>query len=130
IWERIKRRFNDFLISFKDGVFAGVFSSLTTTFFNIFATTSRSAIKIIREMWSQLVKAFKLFFFNPDNLSSIEVAKAILAVLSAGVATVVGSLIYSQLIPIFSFPFGAELAAFIGALITGVVTLGLSYVVL
>lgn len=130
IWKRIRSRFNDFLISFKDGAFAGIFASLTTTIFNIFATTSKSAIKIVREMWGQLVKAFKLFFFNPENLSSTDLTKAVLAILSAGVATIIGSLIYAQLVPVLSFPFGAELAAFISALITGIATLGLSYLLL
>lgn len=130
IWERLKSRFQDFLIGFKDGLFSGVLSSATTTLFNIFASTSKNAVKVIREMWSQLTKAIKLLFFNPENLSFIDLTKAILAVLSAGVAAIVGSMIYAQLVPLCSFPFGSELAAFIGALVTGIVTLGLNYFLL
>ncbi|MBY0453398.1 MAG: hypothetical protein K2Q11_00750 [Burkholderiaceae bacterium] len=130
IWHRVKVRFNDFLISFKDGVFAGAFASLTTTLFNIFATTQRAAIKIIREMWGQIVNAIKLIALNPDDLSFVDLSKAVLSILSAGVSAVVGTMVYAELIPLCGFPFGGELAAFAGALVTGVCTLGLNYFLL
>lgn len=130
IWLRIQVRFQDFLIGFKEGVFSGVFASATTTLFNIFATTQKAAIKIIREMWGQLVKAIKLVVFNPDQLSFVDLSKAVVAVLSAGVAAVVGYMIYADLLPLCSFPFGSELVAFIGAFVTGIVTLGLNYFLL
>ncbi|CAO3302800.1 MULTISPECIES: hypothetical protein [unclassified Pseudomonas] len=130
IWKRVQARFNDFLMTFKDGVFAGVLGSLTTTVFNIFATTQAMAIKIIRELWGQLVKAIKLMVFNPNQLSFVEQCQAVTSLLSVGVATVVGTMAYTQLMPFLSFPFGTELAAFAGALVTGLVTLGLNYFLL
>jgi hypothetical protein len=130
IWHRIQVRFQDFLIGFKEGVFSGVFASATTTLFNIFATTQKAAIKIIREMWGQLVKAIKLVVFNPDQLSFVDLSKAVVAILSAGVAAIVGSMVYAELLPLCSFPFGSELVAFIGAFVTGIVTLGLNYFLL
>lgn len=130
IWKRVQARFNDFLVAFKDGVFAGVLGSLTTTVFNIFATTQKMAIKIIRELWGQLVKAIKLMVFNPEQLSFVEQCQAVTSILSVGVATVVGTMAYTQLVPFLSFPFGTELAAFSGALVTGVLTLGLNYFLL
>lgn len=130
IWERVKNRFSAFLITFKDGVFAGVLGSFTTTLLNIFATAHVMAIKIIREVWGQLVKAIKLLAFNPENLSFVELCQSVTSLLSVGAATVVGSFAYGQLLPICSFPFGAELAAFASALTTGIVTLGLNYFLL
>lgn len=130
IWKRVQARFKDFLVAFKDGVFAGVLGSLTTTVFNIFATTQAMAIKIIRELWGQLVKAVKVMVFNPDQLSFVEQCQAVTSLLSVGAATVVGTMAYTQLVPLLSFPFGTELAAFAGALVTGVVTLGLNYFLL
>lgn len=130
IWKRVRTRFKDFLHEFKDGVFAGALGSLTSTIFNILATTQAMAIKIIRELWGQLVKAIKLMVFNPDQLSFVEQCKAVTSLLSAGVATVVGTMAYTQLVPFLSFPFGTELAAFSGALVTGLVTLGLNYFLL
>ncbi len=130
IWKRVQVRFNDFLIAFKDGVFAGILASATTTLFNIFATTQKMAIKIIREVWGQLVKAIKLMIFNPEKLGFVDLCKAVVSLMSVGAATVVGSVAYTQLLPLCSFPFGSELAAFASALVTGVVTLGLSYFML
>ena len=130
IWQRVQARFSAFLMAFKGGVFAGVLGSLTTTLFNIFATTQKMAIKIIREIWGQLVKAIKLMIFNPDQLGFVELCQAVTSLLSVGAATVVGTLAYTQLLPFCGFPFGGELAAFASALVTGVVTLGLNYFLL
>lgn len=130
IWHRVQVRFKDFLTSFKDGVFGGVMSSVTTTIFNIFATTQRVAIKIIREIWGQLCKAFKLIFFNPENLGFVDLCKAVIGVLSVAVGVTVGSIIHAELLPLCNFPFGEELAAFAGALVTGLATLGLTYFML
>ena len=130
IWHRVKERFKDFLTGFKDGVFGGVMSSVTTTIFNIFATTQKAAIKIIREIWGQLCKAFKLIFFNPEKLGFLDLCKALTGVLSAAAGVTIGSIAHAQLLPLCNFPFGAELAAFSGALVTGITTLGLTYFLL
>ncbi|MDF3857559.1 hypothetical protein P3W70_04305 [Achromobacter denitrificans] len=127
IWQRVRARFGAFLIAFKDGVFAGILSSLTTTLLNIFATTQKMAIKIIRETWGLLVKAVKLILFNPEQLSFVELCQAVTSLLSVGASTVVGTLAYTQLLSLCSFPFGGELAAFASAMITGILTLGLNY---
>lgn len=130
IWTRLQARFRDFLTTFQEGVFAGVLSSVMTTLFNIFATTSKGVIKIVREMWGQLVKAIKLLAFNPEQLPFVELCKAVVAVLNTGVAAVLGAIVYADLAAVFHFPFGGELAAFCGALVTGVFTLGLNYYIL
>lgn len=130
IWQRIKARFKDFLTSFKEGVFGGVMSSVTTTIFNIFATTQKAAIKIIREIWGQLAKAFKIIFFNPEKLAFVDLCKTVVGILSTAAGVTVGSMAHTQLLPLCNFPFGAELAAFAGALVTGLVTLGLTYFLL
>ena len=130
IWKRIKVRFKDFLTSFKEGVFGGVMSSVTTTIFNIFATIQKSAVKIIREIWGQLAKAFKIIFFNPEKLDFVDLCKAVVGILSTAAGVVVGSMAHTELLLLCNFPFGAELAAFSGALVTGLVTLGLTYFLL
>lgn len=127
IWRRVKVRFKDFLNNFKEGVFGGVMAGAMMTVLNIFASTGKNVIKIIREMWGQLAKAIKLVFFNPDDLPFIDLCQAVVSVLSAGVAAAVGAVVYAQVLPLCSFPFGTELAAFIGALVTGVLTLGMNY---
>lgn len=130
IWTRLQARFQDFLATFQEGLFAGILSSVMTTLFNVFATTSKGVIKILREMWGQLVKAIKLLAFNPEQLPFVELCKAVVTVLNTGVATVLGAIVYAELAAICHFPFGGELAAFCGALVTGVFTLGLNYFIL
>lgn len=127
IWVRVSKKLRDFINSFKDGAIAGALSSLTTTIFNIFSTTSRNAAKIIREIFGSLVSALKILAFNPENLEFKERNQKIIKILSAGAATVVGALVYAKLAPALSFPFGGELAAFAAALVTGLVTLGLTW---
>jgi hypothetical protein len=108
-------------------MFAGIMSSLTTTLLNIFATSQKMAVKLIREMWGSLVQVIKIITFNPENLGSVDMMKAVSSILSVGVSTVLGTMIYSTLMPVLNFPFGAELAAFIGALSTGIIALGFQY---
>jgi hypothetical protein len=127
IWDRLKIRFTEFLNSFKEGVFSGILSSATTTLFNIFATTEKIAVKLIREMWSHIIQAFKTIVFNPERLGMADLARTVANIIAAGVAAIVGTMIYSQLTPILNFPFGAEIAAFISALCTGIISLGLQY---
>jgi len=130
IWRRVKKRFRDFLTAFKDGVFAGVMSGVTTTVFNIFATTKKSAIKIIRESWGQLVKALKLMFFNPEKLGPPALCQALAGIVSTAAGVIAGSMVHAQLEPVKFFPYGEELRTFCGALVTGLITLGLTYVLL
>jgi hypothetical protein len=127
IWNRVASRFNEFLISFKDGVFSGALSSATTTLLNIFATSEKMVVKMIREMWSSLIQAFKLIALNPQKLSTVELIKAVSNILSVGVATLFGTMIYSYLLPILNFPFGSEIAGFISAIATGLITLSFQY---
>lgn len=126
-WERIKVKFHDFLISFKDGAIGGLLSSLTTTLFNIVFTTKKTMVRLIREMWNNLVQAFKIIVFNPQNLLPGQLVKEVCRVLSAGIAVVTGVLLNQHLAGIFLFPFGPELAAFCSAVVTGVLTLTMNY---
>lgn len=52
-WQRVQGKFSTFLTSFKDGAIGGVLSSITTTLFNIFFTTKKMMVRLIREMWEQ-----------------------------------------------------------------------------
>ncbi|NUE65752.1 cobalamin adenosyltransferase [Snodgrassella sp. ESL0253] len=127
IWKRIKIKFNDFLNSFKDGAISGVLSSATTTITNIFFTTQKILGKMIREMWGHIVKVVKLIFFNPQSLSLSQLVKEASKIISSGISVVCGTIIYSSCSQLFAFPFGTELSAFCGALVTGILTLAFNY---
>lgn len=127
IWQRVKERFKDIITTFKDSAIGGMLSSITTTILNMFLTTQKLIGKLIREMFNSLVSVIKLIFFNPDNLSFKELCKACLKLLSGAVATILGSMLYTHLVPLFTFPFGDAFASFISALATGLMTLAFCY---
>lgn len=127
IRERLHARMADFWTEFKNSAIAGVLSSVTTTVVNIFLTSEKMVVKLIREMWSHLVKAIKLIAFNPEQLTAVDLTKAVAEVLSFGIASVLGAVVYTEALAVLQFPLGAELAAFVGALSTGLITLALQY---
>ena len=127
IRERLHARMADFWTEFKNSAIAGVLSSVTTTVVNIFLTSEKMVVKLIREMWSHLVKAIKLIAFNPEQLTAVDLTKAVAEVLSFGIASVLGAVVYTEALAVLQFPLGAEIAAFVGALSTGLITLALQY---
>lgn len=127
IFQRIELRFKDLLASFKDGFLGGVLASISTTIINIFFTTSKLIGKLIRESWQNLVQVAKLMFFNPDNLSNGQLFKEITRIILASIATIVGVVVNQHLATLFTFPLGSELAAFLSALLTGILMIGCAY---
>lgn len=127
VWDRIQAKFHTFLTNFKDGAIGGILSSVTTTLFNIFFTTQKIMARLIREMWNNLVQAFKVMVFNPEGLSPGQLAKTVSKLVAAGVAVAAGVIVNEALAKVFLFPFGPELAAFCGALATGMLTLVMNY---
>ncbi|NLY12466.1 MAG: ATPase [Gammaproteobacteria bacterium] len=127
VFERVSKKFKDILSSFCDGFLSGIFSSITTTILNIFFTTHKLVGRLIRETWNSLVGALKLIFFNPHELTTGQLVKEVIRVLSAGAAAFVGIVINEQLKKFFAFPVGTEIAAFISALVTGIIIIGLTY---
>lgn len=127
IWARIRAKFRTFLEAFRDGAIGGILSSVTTTLFNIMFTTQKMMVRLIREMYNNLIQAFKIMIFNPQNLTTDELVKAVSKLLAAGVAVAAGVIINEALAKIMIFPFGPELAAFCGALATGLLTVVMNY---
>lgn len=128
IWKRVCERFKDILESFKDGALAGMLSSITTTIMNIFFTTQKLVAKLIRETWSSLVQAAKLIFFNPKRLALGELTREVSRLLGTGISVVIGSILNQHLSGLIgAMPFGLEISAFISALVTGILTVGMSY---
>ncbi|HFG1719864.1 TPA: ATPase [Vibrio cholerae] len=127
IWNRVKVRFKDILDEFKNGVLAGALSSLSTTIMNIFFTTQKLIGKLLRETWSSLVSAAKVLFFNPENLGPGALAREVTRILSTGVAVAMGVILNQQLSSLMAFPLGTELAAFVSAVATGLMTIGITY---
>jgi len=127
IWTRVTTRFKDLLTSFKDGFLGGILASINSTILNIFVTTNKLVGKLIRESWQSLVKAVKLIFFNPERLALGDLAREVSRLLGAGLSVTLGVILNQQLAILFKFPFGQELAAFVSAMATGLMTIGMTY---
>ena len=127
IWDRVKVRFKDILDEFKNGALAGALSSLSTTIMNIFFTTQKLIGKLLRETWSSLVSAAKILFFNPENLGAGALTREVTRILSTGVAVAMGVMLNQQLASLMTFPMGTELASFVSAVTTGLMTIGITY---
>ena len=96
--------------------------------FNIFARSAKNTAKIIREMWGSLVKSIKIMCLNPGRLNDIDQKRAALEALTVGAGAIAASLVLSQLAALSATPIiGGPLVSFLAALVSGVVTLGLTW---
>ena len=89
-FNRAKEKYKDFIDKFKEGAISGLLSSLTTTICNIFFTTAKNIIKIIRYAYVSIIQALKILFFNPDNLLLGDRIRETLKIISTGASIVVG----------------------------------------
>lgn len=89
ILEQQQILWDDILDAFKQGAISGFFSNAVTACINIFITTSRRMVRMIREGWRYLTQAFKTLFSN-QYASFTEAADAALKILTAGIMTGLG----------------------------------------
>ena len=68
----IMNKYRAIIEAFKDGLISGILSNLVTTAINIFMTTSKRLVRIIREGIFSLFRALKIIFFPPEGLSEEE----------------------------------------------------------
>lgn len=129
-FERAKEKYSQLLEKFKEGVVAGALSSLTTTLCNIFFTTAKNIVRILRQTWASLVQAAKILLFNPDNLPWNERIVAAIKVLTTGACVVLGTVV-SEVVsktPIGQIPvIGGIVSTFCGTLVTGITSCTLLY---
>jgi len=130
-YDNAKSKFKEIWSKFIEGSIAGALSSLVTTLCNVFLTTAKNTVKIIRQSWASLVEATKILLWNPDDLLFGERIRAAAKILATGASVVTGYLV-SELInqtPLGALPFGIGdvVKTFCGTLITGVLSCTLLY---
>lgn len=129
-FENAKIKYKELFSKFIDGTVSGILSSITTTICNIFFTTSKNIVKIIRQAYVSIVEALKIIFINPDNLEMGERIKAVAKVLAVGASIVLGTVVSEAIsktavgvIPVV----GDIIQTFCGTLVTGIVSCTLIY---
>ena len=129
-FSRAKEKYKQLFSRLIDGTIAGVLSSLTTTLCNIFFTTAKNVVRIIRESYASVVQALKILFINPDNLLFGERMRAAAKVLATGASIVAGVMVSTAIesLPIGQIPVVGEIVqTFCGTLVTGIMSCTLLY---
>ncbi len=129
-FDSARRKYKDLLAKFGEGVVSGIFASVSTTLFNIFITTGKNAVKIIRRTYVSLVQAAEVLFINPDNYLFGDQMRAVMKLLATGASVAIGTLVSDAveksgigLIP----EVGEILPIFCGTFVTGIMTTALLY---
>lgn len=126
-----KRKYPVLITKFLEGMSAGILSSITTTLANIFFTTAKNLVKILRQCWASLIEATKTLLFNPDALSFGERMRATTKIIATGASVVVGTAV-SQAItdtPVGKTPvLGDIVPTFCGTLVTGILSCTFLYI--
>ena len=123
-----KEKYKDLIARFGEGAVSGALASLTTTLCNIFFTTAKNVVRIIRQSWVSLVRASEIILFNPDDLLFGERICAAAKILAVGGSVIVGTTV-SELIsrtPVGMLPVvGDIIQTFCGTLVSGIMSCSL-----
>ena len=133
VMEKLKM-WKENLKNMAEGFISGFCSSLVTTLINVFATTAKRFVRAIRDGIFSLLKAFRLLFFRPADMTEDDAVKAAIkllagvAVTTLGIAaeTVVNSFVQS--IPLIG-QFASILTPAVMGLLTGIAVALISYYV-
>ena len=90
IAEKIKSKWKDVAIAFKDGFLSGFISNLVTTAINMFVTTGKRVVRIIREGIYSLFRAVKMLIFPPENMTYEEAMHEAKKVIASGLIITLG----------------------------------------
>lgn len=127
-FEKAKEKYKEIFEKFINGAIAGVLSSLTTTICNIFFTTAKSLVRILRQSWASLVEATKILLFNPDCLPFGERFRAGAKVIATGASIVLGTFVNEAIAKtgVGAIPVVGEIVStFCGTLVTGILSCSL-----
>ncbi|MEI6057256.1 MAG: lactate permease, partial [Lentisphaerota bacterium] len=86
IAEKVTSKWKDVLTAFKDGAISGFLSNLATTIINMFVTTAKRVVRMIREGFFFLLKAIKMLIFPPKGMTFKQAAHEATKLIGAGLA--------------------------------------------
>lgn len=121
IGEKVITNWKNVVIAFRDGAFSGFLSNIITVFINIFATTAKNIVRIIREGTMVLVRTAKAVLFPEKNMTPREIWDNALKILVTGAITVGGVALQEAISKVMlSIPFSNLLITICVGLVTGV----------
>lgn len=129
-FERAKEKYQELFSRFLNGAIAGALASLTTTICNIFFTTAKNVVRIIRQSYASIVEAAKVLFFNPENYTFGERMRAVIKILATGASIAVGVIVGDAIAktPVGMIPvLGDIIQTFCNTFVTGIMSCTLLY---
>ncbi|MFQ1595863.1 hypothetical protein ACK4A3_18245 [Aeromonas veronii] len=122
--KRVTLKWKDALAAFKDGFVSGFISNIVTVLINVFATTSKRLVRMIREGVFSLLNALKIIFFPPEGQSHTQAAHECIKLIASGVI-MVGGIALEEIVEknlIASIPFLAPVIPIFTTIIVGAIT--------
>ena len=97
VWKRagavlrgLQAKWRDMLATFKDGFVAGVLSEVATLLVNLFQTTSKRVVRIIREGFVSFLKAIAMVVSVPEGMTRYEALDAAVKLMATAVLAACG----------------------------------------
>ena len=112
----------DILNAFKDGVISGISSTIITFLVNIFVSTAKRVVRIIREGVFSLCKAVKMLIHPPNDFTNEELLFEIVKLLSASMITSLGLLLEEGFEKFLLTTPLAPIAPYISPVLMGIIT--------
>lgn len=123
--EKARQKYKEAIAVLGEGFIAGALSSITTTLCNVFFTTAKNTIKIIRETYASTIRALDIILFNPDDLLLGDRVKAATVVIATGASVVTGSIVMEliETTSVAEIPIVGDIVqTFCGTLVTGILS--------
>ncbi len=130
IGRNVANKWKDAIQGFSDGFISSFISNLITTLVNMFVTTAKRFVRMIREGVFSLFKALKLVLFPPADMSFVETMHEAMKLVAAG-GIVIAGVALEEVIEkiILSMPLIAPFASLVTTVVVGSLTaIGMSLV--
>ena len=123
IGRNVANKWEGAMEGFSAGFVSGFISNLITTLVNMFVTTAKRLVRMIREGVFSLLKALKLMLFPPAEMSFVEAMHEAMKLIAAG-GIVIAGVALEEVIEklVLSIPFLAPFASVATAVIVGSLT--------
>ena len=130
VGERVLDRWKDAVEAFKAGALAGFLSTIVTTLINMFLTTAKRIVRMIREGGMSLLRAAKLLLNPPEGMTLQQAAHEASKLILAGVV-IIGGIALEEIVSKWtdSIPLGGAISAVVIGLVTGLGTVLGAYMI-
>jgi hypothetical protein len=127
-------KWKDVVALFGSGAISGFFSNMITTIINMFVTTGKRLVRIIREGFFSLIRAIRLLLFPPPGMTLAQAAHAATKLIAGGVVTAAGIALEEAFekwlaASVVLSPFAGHISTVVVGVVTGLLTVLIVYLV-